>query len=135
MTPAHGAEHLARSLLEGCGFAMRDVLTRLEALGARPSSLTLLAGGSLSRLWAQIRSDIAGLPVTLPRHTHCSVIGAAMLAGVASGAFKRVKDAAALAAKPQDRLTSDPTAAATLDQVYLRYRRLFSSLKPLFASP
>lgn len=135
MAPSHGTPHLVRSLLEGCGFAMRDVLTRLETLGARPSSLTLLAGGSRSRVWAQMRADIADLPVTLPRHAHSSVIGAAMLAGVASGAFKHIKEAAALLSAPAESLLPDLSAGAKLDQSYQRYRRLFASLKSIFPQP
>ncbi len=135
MTPAHGAHHLARAVFEGCGFAMRDVLTRLETLGARPLSLSLLAGGSRSRLWAQIRADIADLPATLPRHAHGSVMGAAMLAGVASGAFSDLREAAALLPAPQIELTPDPRSGAMLDQSYQRYRTLFSALKPLFPQP
>jgi xylulokinase len=135
MTPLHGTSHLVRALLEGCGFAMRDVLTRLETLGARPSSLTLLAGGSRSRVWAQMRADIAGLPVSLPRHTDSSVIGAAMLAGVASGAFQDIKEAAALLSAPAEYLPPDLRAGAKLDQSYQRYRKLFSSLKSIFPQP
>lgn len=135
MTPAHGAAHLARSLLEGCGFAMRDVLDRLETLGARPSSLTLLAGGSRSRLWAQSRADIAGLPVRLPRHADSSVIGAAMLAGVASGAFTDIRQAALLVSPPAPCLTPDPAAAAMLDRSYRRYRQLFSAVKSIALQP
>ena len=60
LAPAHGAPHLARALLEGCGFAMRDVLMRLAELGARPTSIKLLAGGSRSSLAAQLRADIVG---------------------------------------------------------------------------
>jgi xylulokinase len=131
LTPSHGAAHLARAMLEGCGFAMRDVLTRLETLGARPSSLTMLAGGARSRLWAQIRADIADLPATLPRHAHSSVIGAAMLAGVASGAFATLTEAARLLPPPQDQLLPDPTAGAKLDQSYQRYLALFAALKSL----
>ncbi len=135
MTPAHGAHHLARSVFEGCGFAMRDVLMRLDMLGARPSSLTLLAGGSRSRIWAQMRADIADLPVILPRHAHSSVIGAAMLAGVASRTFTHIRQAASLISMPKDCLSPDLRAGAKLDQSYQRYRRLFASLKPLFQQP
>ncbi len=131
LTPSHGAAHLARAVLEGCGFAMRDVLTRLEALGARPSSLNLLAGGAQSRLWAQIRADIASRPATLPRHAHSSVMGAAMLAGVASGTFASLKEAASLLPPPQDRLPPNREATTALDQSYRRYLTLFSTLKSL----
>ena len=131
LTPAHGAAHLARAVLEGCGFAMRDVLTRLTTLGARPTSLKLLAGGSRSRLWAQSHADIGGLPVHLAPNPHSSVIGAAMLAGVASGAFPTIKQAAQHLAPPHRTLTPDVDAAAALDHAYQRYRQLFAAIKSL----
>ena len=129
LTPAHGAPHLARALLEGLGFAMRDVITRLKMLGARPKSLKLLAGGSRSRLSAQLRADIAALPVFLPQHSHSSVIGAAMLAGVASGTFTNLKQAAALLAPSSRCLTPNADATAALDRSYERYRQLFAAVK------
>lgn len=132
LTPSHGAAHLARAMLEGCGFAMRDVLTRLEILGAKPEALTLLAGGARSLVWAQIRADIADLPATLPRHADSSVMGAAMLAGVASGTFAHLAEAASLLPPPKERLSPNLQSGARLDQSYQRYLTLFSALKPLF---
>lgn len=132
MTPAHGARHLARATMEGCGFAMRDVLDRLTALGAGPKHLTMLAGGSQSRVWAQIRADIAKLPVALSPSMHGSVMGALMLAGVASRRFSDLKEAAAHIAQPSEILTPDSIAAAKLDHAYRRYRQLFTALKGLF---
>jgi len=135
LTPAHGARHLARAALEGCGFAMRDVLDRLIALGATPRHITLLAGGARSRLWAQIRADIAQLPVALPPTTHGSVMGALLLAGVASGRFSHLADAARRVAQPAEFLAPDPANAARLDDAYRRYRQLFAALKDLFPQP
>jgi xylulokinase len=131
LTPAHGAPHLARALLEGLGFAMRDVLARLEKLGAQPKSLKLLAGGSRSSVSAQLRADIAALPVFLPQHSHSSVIGAAMLAGVAAGAFTDLKQAATHLAPPSQCLTPNAAATAVLDCSYERYRQLFAAVKSI----
>jgi xylulokinase len=131
LTPAHGPAHLARALLEGLGFAMRDVITRLKALGARPKALKLLAGGSRSRLSAQLRADIAALPVLLPQQPHSSVIGAAMLAGVASGTFANLKQAAALLSPPTQRLSPHEASSAALECSYERYRQLFAAVKSL----
>ena len=50
LTPAHGRAHLARAVLEGCAFAMRDVIDRLVALGIAADSLRLLGGGARSPL-------------------------------------------------------------------------------------
>lgn len=132
LTPAHGASHMARALLEGTGFAMRDVIGRLRALGAAPASIAMMGGGSRSRLWAQIRADVAGLPVTLPRHAHASLLGAAMLAGVAGGSFSGIAQATALAPGLSARMEPDPDADRLLEQAYGRYRQLYESLTPMF---
>jgi xylulokinase len=132
LTPSHGRGHLARAVLEGCAFAMRDVVERLRAIGARVDSLSLLGGGAQSRLWAQIRADAVGLPATLPRHRHTSALGAAMLAAVACGAIESLDAAAAQIAGPAGTIAPDARATESLDHAYRQYRRLFESLRPMF---
>ena len=85
LTAAHGSGHLARAVLEGCAFAMRDVLERLQEMGVAIGSILLLGGGARSRVWAQIRADLTGLPVEVPAVVDTSPLGAAVLAAVAAG--------------------------------------------------
>ena len=92
--------HLARALLEGCAFAMRDVADRLRDMGAEIRSLLLLGGGARSRLWAQMRADIMGLPALVPHRVDTSPVGAAMLAGVAAGLVENLRAAAELVQEP-----------------------------------
>jgi xylulokinase len=134
LTPSHGRGHLARAVLEGCAFAMRDVVERLRAIGVGVDSLSLLGGGARSRLWAQIRADVVGLPATLPRHRHTPPLGAAMLAAVACGAIGSLGEAAAGIARPADTVEPDAHARESLDHAYGQYRRLFESLRPMFGA-
>ena len=85
LSAGHGTAHLARAVLEGCAFAMRDVLERLLEMGVPIDAILLLGGGARSALWARIRADLTGLPVALPPIVDTSPIGAAMLAAVAAG--------------------------------------------------
>ena len=133
LTPAHGSAHLARAVLEGCAYAMRDVLDRLRELGVQFDSLVLLGGGARSRTWARIRADVSGLPVEIPAATDTSPIGAAMLAAVAAGLQPDLAHAAACVARETLRIEPDEAAGAALDTGYRRYRRLFESLKPMYA--
>jgi xylulokinase len=135
LTPAHGPGHLARALLEGCAFAMRDVLDSLRVMGPTPREIVFSGGGSRSRLWAQIRADAAGLPIAIVASPHAAVIGAAMLAGVAAGIFGSLAEAQALLPMPAERVVPDSEAQHLLDASHGRYRALFSALKPIFASP
>lgn len=132
MTAAHGLPHLARAVMEGCAFAMRDVVDRLRALEVPLESIRLLGGGARSRLWAQIRADAVQLPVELPGEVDTSPIGAAVLAAVASGSAPDV----VAAAERRDDIESivQPGDGAAYDAAHARYLALFQALKPVFGS-
>lgn len=130
LTAAHGLPHLARAVLEGCAFAMRDCVERLRDLEVPLEAIRLLGGGARSRLWAQIRADAAQLPVELPHEVDTSPIGAGMLAAVAAGMVPDVADAAAR--RDDIATTLAPRNGAPYDDGHARYRALFEALKPVF---
>ncbi len=132
LTPAHGAGHLARALLEGCAFAMRDVIERLVSLDVPVEGLLLLGGGAKSRVWAQIRADCSGLPVELPLVTDTSPLGAAVCAAVAGGLQPDIASCARLVGAVAETLEPDRAARPAYDAAYGAYRKLFDSLRPMF---
>jgi len=132
LTPSHGRAHLARAVLEGCAFAMRDVADRLTALGVEIRSLLILGGGARSRLWAQMRADVAGLSADVSGRVDSSPVGAAMLAAVAAGAIDSLEQAAELVREPAAALQPAITARGAYADAYSKYRQLFESLKPMF---
>lgn len=125
LSAAHGREHVARALLEGCAFAMRDVVGRLGELGVRAEELVLLGGGAHSALWAQIRADVARLPAAVPARVDTCPVGAAMLAAVACGAYDDLASCAARVAGDRTKLDPGPS---TYDEPYARYRELYARL-------
>lgn len=132
LTPAHGAGHLVRAVLEGTAFAMRDVLTRVGDLGLDIAAIRIAGGGGRSALWRQIRADLAGLPVELPQETDTSPLGAALLAAAAAGLVASPGEAAA-SANPVSLVTEpDRRNRAAYDEAYRRYRDLFAALRPFF---
>ncbi len=134
LSAAHGTAHMARALLEGCAFAMRDVIDRLRAMGVTIDALLLLGGGAKSGLWAQIRADLTGLPVQIPEITDTSPIGAAVLAAVAAGLQPDVATAASRVGRVARTIEPDQGARSAYDAAYARYRRLFTALEPLFGA-
>ena len=132
LTPAHGRGHLIRAVLEGCSFAMRDVIDHLAEMGVETRSLLLLGGGARSRLWAQMRADIAGRPVEIPSCIDSAPVGAAMLAAVAGGLVADLATAAGLLGADARRIEPDRGTSAAYEAAYGDYRRLFASLTPLF---
>jgi len=134
LTAATERRHLARAVLEGCAFAMRDVAERLREMGVAFDSVLLLGGGARSPLWAQLRADLLGLPVAVPAIVDTCALGAAMLAAVAVGAQPDLAACAAAVHAECTPFVPHPAMRSTYDRAYGDYRRLFSALKPLFES-
>jgi xylulokinase len=132
LSAAHGSGHLARAVLEGCAFAMRDVLERLQEVEVAADAILLLGGGARSRLWAQIRADLAGLPVAVPAVVDTSPLGAAVLAAVAAGLQPDLLHAARRVATEAATVEPDAARRQAYDDAYGTYRRLFDSLRPMF---
>ena len=126
----HGRPHLARAVLEGCAFALRDIVDRLDALGLGGGEVRVVGGGARSRLWMQIKADVLGRPVRSVLSPEATALGAAMLAGVAGGLFRDSDDAVAravqLAAAP---IEPDPDHVAVYQDAYDEYRRLFDGVE------
>jgi xylulokinase len=134
LTPAHGAGHLARAVLEGCAFAMRDVVERLREMAVPAEALLLLGGGARSRVWAGIRADCTGLPAEIPVLRDTSPVGAAMCAAVAAGLQDDLVGCAGLVGAIAETIEPDPARRAAYDDAYGAHHRLFDSLRPMFAN-
>lgn len=133
LTPAHGAGHLARAVLEGNAFGLLDVVLALDAMGVAATRLRVLGGGARSELWARIRADLTGRPVERAPIGDSSAIGAALLAAVACGAVPDLATAAAGLEIGSSAIEPDRSAVGAYADAHERYRRLFAALKPMFA--
>ena len=82
---------LVRSILEGAAFTLRHNVEVASRAGAEVREMRSVGGCSRSDLWNQIKADVLGLPVLLPRTSVGSPFGAAILAGMGAGAFPDVR--------------------------------------------
>ena len=134
LTPAHGKSHMARAVLEGTAFAMRDVAERLRRMGVDINSISLLGGGAKSRVWAGIRADLTGLPVEIPILADTAPVGSAILASVAAGIQPDLFTAARKVGGIKKTVEPDPAAKAAYDDAYDTYHRLFECLRPMYGT-
>ncbi len=135
LSPAHGAAHLARAVLEGCAFAMTDVLARLIALGVRVDTVRLLGGGARSAVWAQIRADVSGLPVEQVDGVDASALGAAACAAVAAGLGPDLVAVIEGAERTVRTVFPTPDGIDFYAGRHAAHGRLFRSLQPMFEAP
>ncbi len=97
LTRGTTAAHLARATLEGIAFEVHDLLFAMSKDAKRPLSLLRVDGGAAANdLLMQFQADIANVSVERPTDVESTGRGAAMLAGIGSGAFEDLDGVAAL---------------------------------------
>jgi xylulokinase len=127
----HGRAHLYRALLEGCSFALRDIVDRLDAMGLAGDEIRVVGGGARSPLWLQMKADVTGRAVRVMATDESTALGAAMLAGVGAGTFAGLDDAVErLAVVEPTVYEPDAGSAHAYHDAYGRYRALFDALEP-----
>jgi xylulokinase len=125
----HTPAHVARAVLEGCAFALRDIVEGLDALGLGRGEIRIVGGGARDNLWATIKASVLGRPVRRVLTREATAVGAAMVAGVGTGFFADF--AAASVAVRLAPGTIDPDAEATkiYSDAYLRYLAAFDGVE------
>jgi xylulokinase len=131
---AHTRAHLLRALLEASAFALRDVLEAMRGAGLAPRRITIVGGGAKGPLWRQIKADVTGLPVRVPRNVETTAAGAAILAAVGSGERPGLAEAVRsfVTFEPEEH-QPDPGHREAYEQAYRLYRDVYFALKPVFA--
>ena len=90
LTRGTGTAHLARAALEATAYQTLDAVRAMEsASGVRLEELKA-DGGAVQNTWLmQFQADVLGVPVVVPEVSETTALGAAYLAGVATGDGRR----------------------------------------------
>lgn len=126
--------HLLRAVLEGVAFALRQNLDALESTGFAAEEILLTGGTTRSALWSQIRSDVLNRPLHRVADAETTLVGAALLGGVAAGVWGTVEDAASIARQATSHHVIEPCAkaVASYERLYRVYERLYPALRETF---
>lgn len=126
----HTSHTMARAVLEGCAYALRDITDRFESLGLGHDEIRVVGGGAASSTWMQIKADVTGRPVRRVLVPEATALGAALLAGVAAGIFSDLADAVARAVNIAEvPFLPDPGRQALYAESYARYRALYHGVE------
>ncbi len=81
-----GRAQIVRAALESIAFQCRDVLELMDENCGQPlTELRVDGGASVNNFLMQFQADILGIPVVRPKVTETTALGAAYLAGLATG--------------------------------------------------
>ena len=86
LTAGAGRNHLIRATLEAIAYQSRDVIDAMAAdRGVELTTLRVDGGASANNFLMQFQADILGIPVERPVVAETTALGAAYLAGLATG--------------------------------------------------
>lgn len=114
--------HLARAALEAICYQTRDVAAAMTADAGAPLRALRVDGGAVANnLLCQLQADILGTPVQRPMVTETTALGAAYLAGLATGVWGSQEEIAAQ--WREDRTFSPRMSAEERDRLYAGWQK------------
>ncbi|WP_298721952.1 glycerol kinase GlpK [uncultured Ferrovibrio sp.] len=117
-----GYEHIARATLESVAYQTRDLTNAMKADGAQTPTAIRVDGGMVANDWlCQFLADMLNVAVERPKVIETTALGAAYLAGLASGVYAGL-DAVAYGWNV-DRRFEPRMNAATREQLYAGWQK------------
>ena len=131
LTRGNGRAHIARAALESIAYQAVDAVRAIEdATGERMEELKADGGATVNGWLMQFQADVLGIPVVVPEIAQTTALGAAYLAGVATGQWSEEdtramwREAARyeprMAAEERDRLIEDWSRAVERSRGWVR---------------
>ena len=96
LTRGSTVAHIARAALESIAFQTAALLQAMAGDAAAITELRVDGGACVNDLLMQFQADMLGLPVVRPQVTETTALGAAYLAGLATGVYRDEAELAAL---------------------------------------
>jgi xylulokinase len=129
----HTRGDLARAVMEGTSFSIRENLEILESVtGTRPERICLSGGGSRSPIWPDILSSVLKRDLEVSQLDDSECAGMLMLSAVGTG---MVGIDEILSRRPSDsnwRISANREAGNLYDEIYAQYKDLYATLEPHF---
>ena len=122
---------MLRATMEGVSFSLKDCLEIFAEVGVSPSKTVLCGGGAKSSLWRNMLTDVFETETCTSSSTESCALGAAILAGVASGVYKNVKDGCTKAVFENDALMPNTENSQIYQKYYSVYKKVYPALKEI----
>ena len=128
ITRGTSRNHFVRAALESIAYQTRAVMDSMTGdSGLRPEVLRVDGGAARNNFLCQFQADILGIPVERPETTESTALGAAYLAGLATGFWKNEEEL-----KPQlkiGRRFEPAMDAARREELYAGWQRAVERAK------
>jgi len=124
----HTRAHMARAVLEGVAFGMRDSLEIIREMGVPIRQVRASGGGARSAFWRQMQADVNKAPLVTINVDEGPAYGAALLATVATGMYGSVEEACDATIRVTDTCEPDAARSKQYDRWFIEYQRSYQAL-------
>lgn len=131
-TLQHTRAHFMRAIMESLGYILKRNIDSLRDMGIEVREIRSLGGGSKSRIWSQIKADINQVTLETVKSKEAASLGAAILAGTATGSFDSVESAVENMVEVKERILPSKENVKEYKEGYKMYKKLFSELEDCF---
>lgn len=131
LTLRHRRAHLVRAVLEAAALAIRHVAGPILEAGIDVGAMRACGGPAASDAWNQIKADVTGFTVEVPRVRETAAVGAAIVGAVGVGAHPDLPAAIRAMTAIDRRFEPDPGRVAVYDRVFEAYVDLWPAISPV----
>jgi sugar (pentulose or hexulose) kinase len=131
-TLRHTKAHFIRAILESVAYMLKKNLDLVEGLGIPVREVRSIGGGARSASWLQIKADVLQKPVVTVEVEEAALLGAALLAAVATGSFADLPEGVARMVRLRERVEPNARRADIYREGYAQYVELYERLAPMF---
>ena len=133
LTLRHGLGHMARAIMEGVAFALRQIVETVVGLNAPVTEFYALGGGLMNGpIWRQIVTDVLGYPLRLSLAQGRTAAGAAILGGIAAGIYSNYQEAKDATVTEYQLTEPDISRTRRYAECYQQFVELYPLLSDFF---
>lgn len=122
---------IARSILESQSYELKINLDTMEQAGIAIRELRAVGGGAKSSLWLQIKAEVLERPITTLKVREAACLGAALLAGTATGIYSSLDSAVKQTVVAEREFTPGRENARRYAEKFSVYREVYPTLSML----
>ncbi len=125
---SHSKAHFVRALLEGVTFQYLESFGLLSDLGIQVRRINMVGGETKSEIWNQMKADILGMTISIPKVEDAAALGAALLAGAGTGQYSDLHKAAQDLVKVRKSYLPNEERHEVYSAIYNQYERIYDSV-------
>jgi FGGY-family pentulose kinase len=115
--------------IQAVAYGTRDIVRAMNESGYRIDTLFVTGGGTKNPLWLQEHADATGLTLILPQESEAVLLGAAILAATAAGAYPDIHAAMQAMSRSGKVIQPDPATKAFHDAKFALFREMYAEQK------